>query len=63
MGLGGQRLGALERRRLGPEVDAVDVRGHVDGERAVADRVAQPGIGAGPPLWPGTWKRVEPRKA
>ena len=46
VGLGGELLGALEGRRLGPEVDAVDVLRDVEHQRVLADRRAQPGVGA-----------------
>jgi hypothetical protein len=58
--LGGELLGALERRRLGPEVDAVDVLRHVEHQRVVADRAAQAGVGPLARLVPG---HVEARRA
>ena len=44
--LGRELLGALERRRLRPEVDPVDVLRDVEHQRVLADRRAQPGVGA-----------------
>ena len=46
VGLGGELLGALERRRLRPEVDAVDVLRDVEHQRVLADRGDQPGVRA-----------------
>ena len=60
MGLGGELLGALERRRLGPEVDPVDVLRDVEHQRVLADRRDQPGVGARAGLVAG---HVEARRA
>ena len=60
VGLGGELLGALERRRLGPEVDAVDVLRDVEHQRVLADRRDQPGVGARAGLVAGD---VEARRA
>ena len=58
--LGGELLGALERRRLRPEVDAVDVLRDVEHQRVLADRRHQPGVGARAGLVAGD---VEARRA
>ena len=56
VGLGGEPLGALVRRRRRPEVDPVDVLRHVERQRVDADRLAQrPGRRPGRPCGPGTW--------
>ena len=46
VGGGGELLGAVVRRRLRPEVDALDVLRDVELQRGSADRVAQAGVGA-----------------
>ena len=58
--LGGERLGALVGGRRGAEVDAVDVGRHVEHQRALAERGAQPGVGPGAALVAGD---VEARRA
>ena len=50
----------LVRRRRRPEVDPPDVLRDVEPQRPLAEAEAQPGVGALPALWPGTWKRVGP---
>ena len=62
VGLGRELLGALVRRRRGAEVDALDVLRDVERERAVADREAQPGVGARAALVAGDVEAAGPRK-
>ena len=60
VGLGGELLGALVRRRLGPEVDALDVLRDVEQQRVLADRERSPGSAPAPRLVAGD---VEARRA
>ena len=46
VGLGGEQLRALVGRRRGPDVDALEVLADVERQRPVAEREAQPGVGA-----------------
>ena len=48
--LGREQLRLLPRRRLGPDVDALDQSGDVECERGVADRLAELRVGPGPAL-------------
>ena len=63
MRLGGEQLRALVGRRLRPEVDALDVLRMSAPSAAQPSAARRPGSAPAPPLWPGTWKRVEPRVA
>ena len=62
VGLGRETLGALIRRRRGTEVDPLDVLRDIEQQRAGPSALRSPGSAPPPPLWPGTWKRVEPRR-
>jgi hypothetical protein len=53
VGLRRELLGALERRRLGAEIDAVDVLWDVELERLPADRGAYADVGSLPGLVAG----------
>jgi hypothetical protein len=53
IGAGRQQLGAVVGRRRLADVDALDVLGHVVGERAGAEQRDQLGVRAGAPLVPG----------
>ena len=60
IGVGRKVLGPLVRGRRGTDIDPLDVLRHIEGERAVAERAAQTGIGSGATLVAGN---VEPRRA
>ncbi len=52
-GRGGERLGLLERRRLGTLVDPRRERGDVEGDGTLAEGVDEAGIGGTSPLVAG----------